>query len=285
MRILDFSGVERFVDTPVKHYSSGMYMRLAFAIAAHLETDILLVDEVLAVGDAEFQKKCLGKMSEMTKNCGRTVLFVSHQLGMVTRLCSRAILLSGGSIAFSGPTDAVVDRYVNITSSPERDRDVRLPSPREPAAITGIEIVTSNGTPTVQVSWDAPFTIRVRLQLKRPIGGMLLGVALDSQRGGRVTTWVAQLAKYIDDGVEEPELCLEVSPGILAPGNYSLAVGLTEAALTILHLREGEWPFAIVDTGSPMAAYSHVDYGVAIIPATWSAVGHSNVADVAIPSS
>ena len=96
--IVDFAGVERFIDTPVKRYSSGMSVRLAFAVAAHLEPEILIVDEVLAVGDVEFQKKCLGKMGDMAKG-GRTVLLVSHNMGAITELCSRALLLDGGEIA------------------------------------------------------------------------------------------------------------------------------------------------------------------------------------------
>src|SRR5690606_18299216 len=100
--IVAFSGVEKFIDTPVKHYSSGMYLRLAFAVAAHLEPDILLVDEVLAVGDAEFQKKCLGKMSDVAGE-GRTVLFVSHNMAAVEHLCSRAVLLEEGRVTLDEP--------------------------------------------------------------------------------------------------------------------------------------------------------------------------------------
>jgi len=110
--IVEFAGVERFLDTPVKRYSSGMYVRLAFAVAAHLDPEILVIDEVLAVGDAEFQKKCLGKMAEVAKG-GRTVLFVSHNMGAVTRLCSRAILLSAGRLEMDGDTASVAGRYMN----------------------------------------------------------------------------------------------------------------------------------------------------------------------------
>jgi lipopolysaccharide transport system ATP-binding protein len=110
--ILDFAGVERFVDTPVKHYSSGMYMRLAFAIAAHLETDILLVDEVLAVGDAAFQKKCLAKMQDVAGH-GRTVLFVSHNMAAIRSLTSRCIVLSAGGVLFEGESDAAIVKYVD----------------------------------------------------------------------------------------------------------------------------------------------------------------------------
>ncbi len=110
--IVAFSGVEDFIDTPVKRYSSGMYVRLAFAVAAHLEPEILIVDEVLAVGDAEFQKKCLGKMKDVAGQ-GRTVLFVSHQLGSVVQLCTKGILLSQGSVAFIGDAKDAVDAYRN----------------------------------------------------------------------------------------------------------------------------------------------------------------------------
>lgn len=113
--IVDFAGIERYLDTPVKRYSSGMYVRLAFAVAAHLDSDILIVDEVLAVGDAEFQKKCLGKMGEVSQGQGRTVLFVSHNMGSIKNLCSTAIYLKNGTVEKSGEIDEVVRMY--ITSS------------------------------------------------------------------------------------------------------------------------------------------------------------------------
>jgi lipopolysaccharide transport system ATP-binding protein len=109
--IVAFAEVEKFIDTPVKRYSSGMYVRLAFAVAAHLEPDIFIVDEVLAVGDAQFQKKCLGKMEEVASRKGRTILFVSHQMGMITSLCQRALLLEGGRIVFDGNAAATVAKY------------------------------------------------------------------------------------------------------------------------------------------------------------------------------
>lgn len=111
-QIVDFSGIEAFLDTPVKHYSSGMYVRLAFAVAAHLEPEILIIDEVLAVGDAEFQKKCLGKMNDVTKNDGRTILFVSHSMAAVTTLCSRAMFLEKGKLQLDGEVAPVVERYM-----------------------------------------------------------------------------------------------------------------------------------------------------------------------------
>lgn len=111
--IVEFSGIEKFLDTPVKHYSSGMYVRLAFAVAAHMDPEILIVDEVLAVGDADFQKKCLGKMDEITRQEGRTILFVSHNLSAVRQLCGKGILLEKGRLAASGNMDEVISKYEN----------------------------------------------------------------------------------------------------------------------------------------------------------------------------
>jgi lipopolysaccharide transport system ATP-binding protein len=111
--IIDFSGVERYIDTPVKRYSSGMYVRLAFAVAAHLESEILIVDEVLAVGDAEFQKKCLGKMGDVSSKEGRTVLFVSHNMAAVKSFCESGILLVNGNISFIGNSSTAVTKYLS----------------------------------------------------------------------------------------------------------------------------------------------------------------------------
>ncbi|MBU4347622.1 ATP-binding cassette domain-containing protein [Patescibacteria group bacterium] len=116
--IVKFSGVEKFIDTPVKRYSSGMYVRLAFSVAAHMEPDILLVDEVLAVGDAEFQKKCLGKMDEVTKQAGRTILFVSHNMGAIQKLCKKCILLDKGKIISAGQTQNVINDYLHSETGP-----------------------------------------------------------------------------------------------------------------------------------------------------------------------
>lgn len=117
--IVDFAGVERYIDTPVKRYSSGMYVRLAFAVAAHLESEILIVDEVLAVGDAEFQKKCIGKMGDVSKSEGRTILFVSHNMDSIRTLCNRGMVLNNGGILFKGDVDDAVNHYMR--NSKEED--------------------------------------------------------------------------------------------------------------------------------------------------------------------
>lgn len=126
-QIVDFSGIEKFLDTPVKYYSSGMYVRLAFAVAAHMEPDILIVDEVLAVGDVEFQKKCLGKMEEVTQKEGRTVLFVSHNMGAVKKLCSRGILLDKGQKIFDGNIEEAVEKYTTTLGSQSNFTPIKIP--------------------------------------------------------------------------------------------------------------------------------------------------------------
>src|SRR4051794_19175857 len=127
--IVAFAETERYLDTPVKRYSSGMYTRLAFAVASHLEPEILIVDEVLAVGDAQFQKKCLGRMNEVSRE-GRTVLFVSHNMSAIKSLCTRGILIEGGRVAYDGSTDEVVNRYLDSGSEMARSGVIPHDAPR-----------------------------------------------------------------------------------------------------------------------------------------------------------
>ncbi len=142
--IVDFSGCERYIDTPVKRYSSGMTVRLGFAIAAHLEPDILVVDEVLAVGDAEFQKKAIGKMQDISKGNGRTVLFVSHNMGSVRRLCSKGILLENGTVSFIGKISETIDHYLNNVDVIQKNKIIdNVQWKKSTLDITQVEI---NGT-------------------------------------------------------------------------------------------------------------------------------------------
>ncbi len=149
-KIVEFSGISRFLDTPVKRYSSGMYVRLAFAVAAHLDTDILLVDEVLAVGDAEFQKKCLSKMSDLSK-FGKTVIFVSHNIDSVNSLCHKGIMLDKGKIAYCGSIETVIKEYYNansdldITSNPIGNEIIFKESKNKPMCFVSLSIVDSQG--------------------------------------------------------------------------------------------------------------------------------------------
>lgn len=181
--IVSFAQVEKFIDTPVKHYSSGMYMRLAFAVAAHLEPEILLVDEVLAVGDLEFQKKCLGKMEEVSRGGSRTVLFVSHQMNQIRRLCQRVIWLDGGRIVRSGPTHEVVSAYEAALTSGEWLRQERPDAPRVKARFLRWEIVEPrNDQPNILTSLG-PVSVKFLLQVNESIRVTDHGLALFNTDG------------------------------------------------------------------------------------------------------
>ncbi|RYD51982.1 MAG: ATP-binding cassette domain-containing protein [Sphingobacteriales bacterium] len=159
--IVDFSGVARYVDTPVKRYSSGMYVRLAFAVAAHLESEILIVDEVLAVGDAEFQKKCLGKMGEVSRGEGRTVLFVSHNMAAVKQLCNKGIVMKNGSVAFQGGAQEGVAFYQasgDMSSSFEHQGSLDEAPGNEAIRILKFEVVPLRGE-TISISSGFSFEI------------------------------------------------------------------------------------------------------------------------------
>lgn len=177
--IIAFAETERFLDTPVKRYSTGMYLRLAFAVAAHLETDILVVDEVLAVGDTAFQQKCLGKMEDVTSH-GRTVLFVSHNLAAVTRLCTRALLLSGGRVSLQGSSDTVVAEYLSGATKQGQVR-FRRGSERDPikgAAFEWAELRSSDSRiqSDFSIGDDIILSFRIRLALDRPATRLAVGL-------------------------------------------------------------------------------------------------------------
>lgn len=164
--IVAFSEVESFIDTPVKHYSSGMYLRLAFAVAAHLDPDILLVDEVLAVGDARFQRKCLDKMEDV-KQAGRTVVFVSHNMPAVTRLCPRTILLEDGAIAFDGPSHEAVGLYLGAgtrTNAGREWKDLRDAPGNEIVRLRGIRVRTEDGQ--ICESIDIRTTVGIEMEFE-----------------------------------------------------------------------------------------------------------------------
>ncbi|MEM3088474.1 MAG: ABC transporter ATP-binding protein [Candidatus Bathyarchaeia archaeon] len=169
--IVAFAEIEKFIDTPVKFYSSGMYIRLAFSVAAHLEPDILLVDEVLAVGDAAFQKKCLGKMGEVSKE-GRTVLFVSHNMGMITSLCPRAILLEEGKIVADGPASEVVVKYYNRGRHAPHIADFTKVNRRigdHLATLLEARVEDMNGNAVYEIDIRQPFKVKMRYELHEKV--------------------------------------------------------------------------------------------------------------------
>ena len=163
--IVKFSEIEKFLDTPVKRYSSGMYVRLAFAVAAHLEPEILLVDEVLAVGDAAFQKKCLGKMSDVAKE-GRTVLFVSHQMGSIAQLCKTAILLENGKISQRGPVSEVIAGYMNQLGQGSMNFEAPTMGDRDIAIIRAV-VMDDAGNPTATFTHMQSITIAITCRINK----------------------------------------------------------------------------------------------------------------------
>ncbi|HRJ46987.1 MAG TPA: ABC transporter ATP-binding protein [Opitutaceae bacterium] len=175
--IVAFAEVEQFLDTPCKHYSSGMYTRLGFAVAAHLRTDILLVDEVLAVGDAEFQKRCLGKMEELSRN-GRTVVIISHNLGIVQALCSRCLVLKEGRISHQAAATAAVQFYLAQGAISEETNVFRLPSSTDPrqAVIKRIEVSNWDATPNMLSAGPLQLVVDCALAAGHKGASLLLGV-------------------------------------------------------------------------------------------------------------
>jgi lipopolysaccharide transport system ATP-binding protein len=175
--IVDFSGVEKYLDTPVKRYSSGMYMRLAFAVAAHLEPEVLVVDEVLAVGDAAFQKKCLGKMDEVVQE-GRTVLFVSHSMGAVGQLCQTGIILDRGRELFHGTVSSAIQQYLASSSESCVNRREYLPNPSKPVQV--LEVYTADARGMMRDRFDIadPVHVHIRYRVSHGVRGANLAMVL-----------------------------------------------------------------------------------------------------------
>ncbi len=225
--IVDFAGVEKFLDTPVKRYSSGMYVRLAFAVAAHLEPEILIIDEVLAVGDAEFQKKCLGKMGEVAKG-GRTVLFVSHNMAAVQSLCTHTILMGEGRVLFAGSTGDGISRYLGIKKSKSSTRRSLRSSGEPTITFANIEITNAGDEEIAEVTIevasgrDCELSIELRLfdQFGAPCGLASSGL-LDPENPVRIKTGVTQ---YL----------LRVHCGTLARGEYHFAAQLAIPLTTVI---------------------------------------------------
>jgi lipopolysaccharide transport system ATP-binding protein len=234
--IVAFSGIGRLIDTPVKRYSSGMRVRLGFAIAAHLEPEVLVIDEVLAVGDAEFQRKCLGKIKGTAKN-GRTVLFVSHNMDAVRRLCTRTLVLEGGTVAFDGNTEAAISHYLGSGQEAQTEYAIVPPEGSEEllAHVYKLCIEDLDGNPAAELPVGKPWQVRMLFNVQQPIQSFVAALTLRSETHGIVgTTW------------SSPE---DLSPGRysvvfkeetihLAPGRYSLLFGLSVGQVDSIHYVE-----------------------------------------------
>jgi ABC-type polysaccharide/polyol phosphate transport system ATPase subunit len=224
--IVEFAGVQELLETPVKRYSSGQYLRLAFSVAAHVEPDIVVVDEVLAVGDADFQRRCLGKMSEFAQE-GRTVLFVSHDLGAVARICERAIWLEDGEIKHDGPTGGSIDLYLDARG--ERAASVEfLSEPDKPVQLLSVGIADEAGTLVDAPQRDEPLAVRTRFLVREPVRALDVKIYLMTRRGIRV------LEENLSDQQPDADCgsvggeweATVVVPPILAAGDYILGVAI-----------------------------------------------------------
>jgi lipopolysaccharide transport system ATP-binding protein len=222
--IVAFAELDQFIDTTVKHYSTGMYMRLAFAVAAHLDPNILVIDEVLAVGDAGFQKKCLGKMGEVARQ-GRTILFVSHQLNQIRRLCDTCLWLDAGRIRQLGATPDVTSAYESGAASSMAEAGGRVASTARSAQFVGWQLGDQDSPAAHVLYTTGPVTIRVRLNVSRPIRYGHHGIALFSP--DRQLMWATAMDDLrLDVGVHDLVYTLAMLP--LRPGNYAWQVSLYE---------------------------------------------------------
>jgi lipopolysaccharide transport system ATP-binding protein len=250
--IVEFAGIARFLDTPVKRYSSGMYLRLAFSVAAHFEPDVLIVDEVLAVGDAEFQQKCLGRMSEVARH-GRTVLFVSHNLGAVQRLCSRALLLGDGEIVAEGKTADVVARYLASGDSEARPAAwIRLSSGAhggaEAARFAQVRFSSHETALDCRPYPGGPLEIAVRVDAAAPIPRPRLGFELRDRYGTTLitgSTYASGSTTPLPEGRSTWRFSISRLP--LQPGLYQLGLWLGDALGAIHDCLEPALRLEVVD--------------------------------------
>ena len=228
--IVDFSGCERYLDTPVKRYSSGMMVRLGFAVAAHLDPEILVVDEVLAVGDAEFQKKAIGKMQDVSRGEGRTVLFVSHNMGSIRSLCNRGVLLENGSVKADGEVNSICDMYLNDSLDSlgaiwTKDIDVD-----KDFIVTRVELQDSNRKVKSQFSCNDDWHIQITVQLKKRIPG-LYGYLKFTKADG-VAAWVSDSNDIVLNKLEmlpigESKIDILIPRRTLGAGSYSIYLNFT----------------------------------------------------------
>lgn len=233
--IVDFAGIERYIDTPVKRYSSGMYVRLAFAVAAHLESEILIVDEVLAVGDAEFQKKCLGKMGEVSKGEGRTVLFVSHNMAAIQKLCKTSILLDKGQINFSGDVKTTIEKYINInqniSSTYKIEEFNQTSAPLARAYELRIEDLSGNLLKEIPVGM--PWQIVVEFEIFKPIEHFIIALGITNNLEVNIqTSW----SKEQDILPGKYSASFQQNEIILATDTYHVTLGLSTYERPIQYL-------------------------------------------------
>jgi lipopolysaccharide transport system ATP-binding protein len=270
--IVAFSEVEKFIDTPVKRYSSGMYVRLAFAVAAHLEPEILIVDEVLAVGDTGFQKKCLGKMGSAARD-GRTVLFVSHNMGAISELCSRAILLSEGSLVDDGEVSTVLEEYSKRVSQdvPAGAETELAPDPSLACSFLKVTVTKSDGTFSDAFDLSDEIAISMTYEVTRQVGDLLLNITLARNLVDLTTTFDTD--GYADIPTKQPGVYVarhRIPGGFLKAGSYTVSVG-SGTPTTSFQVFENALKFTVDERGenTTLRGYRRDRPGQVISPGVW----------------
>ncbi len=256
--IVDFSEVEKFIDTPVKRYSSGMYLRLAFAVAAHLEPEILVVDEVLAVGDADFQRKCLGKMGDVAQQ-GRTVLFVSHNMSAILRLTQETLVLEKGRVLMRAETPAAVDYYLNMGLSKQGERAweaSEVPSNASPFLPVAIRVMDQDGRVSDTIRSTNGFDLEFEYQLDEPITGLRVGFYLMTTRGETVFTTfdTDDQQMYEDMNVRKPGKYISrchIPANLMNEGRFVLGVNASTYRIKRFFQDEQALTFNVDGTGAP----------------------------------
>jgi len=258
--IVAFAEVEQFLDTPVKRYSSGMYVRLAFAVAAHLEPEVLIVDEVLAVGDAAFQKKCLGKMQEVSNNEGRTVLFVSHNMGVISQLCQKAILMQRGKLIQYDSTRNVIDNYVLNLQGGSNVYEFSGDESDKKVCFTRIETVNKEGALTDSFQFTESVFIKANLLIKEYDSSAKASFTLQNNNGEYISTFVEELSVFYT-GKPDAKVLIKLPSNLIAPNTYALRLAIFCPNGIVYDLQEMICPFKIIETGSSMALYEGFNYG------------------------
>lgn len=273
--IVAFSEIEKFLDTPVKRYSSGMYVRLAFAVAAHLDSDILIVDEVLAVGDAQFQKKCLGKMQDVAGQ-GRTILFVSHNMAAINQLCDRAILLSSGKVAADGNTETIINDYFTTANAQAEIVELTSPDVRknslENSGVKWQSIALRNnaGQATDHLGFGEPFTVELAVKVEKSVEDVKLAFAIQSALGFALFNSFqneSDLPSSYEPG--RYTFCAKVENNPFAPGLYEISLGANGPAVTDWIPTAMQFTISSVSTDGQQEWGSHKG-GALVHPVSWS---------------
>ncbi|MBD2201187.1 ABC transporter ATP-binding protein [Calothrix sp. FACHB-1219] len=271
--IVAFAEIEKFLDTPVKRYSSGMYVRLAFAVAAHLEPEILIVDEVLAVGDAVFQKKCLGKMEDVGKE-GRTVLFVSHNMATINKLCSKAILLVNGSLFYEGDTLNCIQKYLKLSNSNEQVQSLHEKRNNSPypltlnAKIENIKIISNNNVNPSILESEKPVLIETKILCTKTI---LCSFYISITRDEQEVIWlcsgpISGKTYILKSGINT--IACQIHKLNLAIGDYKMNIGLSVPNQEWIDFIDNAYAFSI-ETFDPKMSGFNMKYGVFYVEHDW----------------